>query len=201
MIEADKKREQIIDGAIKRFSHFGISKTTMADIAEDLSVSKPSLYYYFPDKKSLVVGVIEKVFEDYFEALKKNINIDDNLETTLFNSIDVRNRFFEKYYMLKISEGVPDLLWDEDVKGKLDALKGKEADLFEHIFGNAQLRGEIHENDMQHLAGLYLESLMGLTNMCVMLEHKKIMPEKELLESVARKQKSLSAIFARGLRC
>lgn len=52
MIVADKKREQIIEGAIKRFSHFGINKTTMNDIAEDLAVSKPSLYYYFPIKNT-----------------------------------------------------------------------------------------------------------------------------------------------------
>lgn len=201
MQEADKKREQIIEGAIKRFSHFGINKTTMNDIADDLSVSKPSLYYYFPDKKSLIVGVIEKVFRDYFEMLGKNLNDDDNLETVLFCSIDVRNSFFEKYFMLKISEGVPDLLWDDDVKESLHALKKIETDLFADIFKNAQLRGEIHENDMQHLASLYLESLMGLTNMCVMAEHKKIMPEKKMLKDVADKQKALSAIFARGLRC
>ncbi len=201
MAEADKKREQIIDGAIKRFSHFGINKTTMNDIADDLSVSKPSLYYYFPDKKSLIVGVIEKVFTDYFTKLRTNLRDDDNLETVLFGSIDVRNSFFEKYFMLKISEGVPDLLWDDDVKDSLDALKKIETDLFAGIFTNAQLKGEIHENDMQHLASLYLESLMGLTNMCIMAGHKKIMPEKKMLQDVADKQKALSAIFARGLKC
>lgn len=201
MAEADKKREQIIEGAIKRFSHFGINKTTMNDIADDLSVSKPSLYYYFPDKKSLIVGVIEKVFNDYFEMLHKNLSEEDNLETTLFNSIDVRNMFFEKYFMLKISEGVPDLLWDDDVKESLDLLRQKEIELFTGIFENARLRGEIHENDMEHLASLYLESLMGLTNMCIMAEHKKIMPEKKMLKGVADKQKALSAIFAKGLSC
>ncbi|MGY3053974.1 AcrR family transcriptional regulator [Pedobacter sp. UYEF25] len=201
MAEADKKKEQIIEGAIKRFSHFGINKTTMNDIADDLSVSKPSLYYYFPDKKSLIIGVIQKVFKDYFAMLRKNINEEDTLESALFGSIDVRNCFFEKYFMLKISEGVPDLLWDDDVKESLDALKKKECDLFEGIFKNAQLKGEIHENNMQQLASLYLESLMGLTNMCVMAEHKKIMPEKKMLKDVADKQKALSAIFARGLKC
>ncbi len=44
MAETDKKRDVIIEGAIKRFIHYGINKTTMNEIAEDLSVSKPSLY-------------------------------------------------------------------------------------------------------------------------------------------------------------
>ncbi len=67
----DKKKEQIIEGAIKRFTHYGISKTTMNEIAEDLSVSKPSLYYYFPDKGSLVLGVISKIFSDYFDSTRE----------------------------------------------------------------------------------------------------------------------------------
>ena len=105
MIVADKKREQIIEGAIKRFSHFGIGKTTMNDIAEDLSVSKPSLYYYFPDKKSLIVGVIEKVFTDYFDLLKKKYNPDDTVENILFQTIEIRNSFFMKYLCCAFRKG------------------------------------------------------------------------------------------------
>ena len=128
MIVADKKREQIIDGAIKRFTHFGINKTTMNDIAEDLSVSKPSLYYYFPDKKHLILGVIERVFTDFYETLTKKLNLELPLETILFNSIDIRNTFFQKYYMLRIAEGIPDLLNDEIIKTKLSSLKDLEKD-------------------------------------------------------------------------
>ena len=61
MTESDRKRGLILDGAIKRFSHFGINKTTMAEIAEDLSVTKPALYYYFPDKQSIIVAVADKI--------------------------------------------------------------------------------------------------------------------------------------------
>lgn len=45
----DLKREAIIEAAIKRFAHFGVGKTTMTEIGNDLSLSKASLYYYFPD--------------------------------------------------------------------------------------------------------------------------------------------------------
>ncbi|MGI8637960.1 MAG: TetR/AcrR family transcriptional regulator, partial [Segetibacter sp.] len=41
----DKKRDVIIQAAQKRFSHFGVDKTTMNEIADDLSISKASLYY------------------------------------------------------------------------------------------------------------------------------------------------------------
>ena len=59
MDSQDKKRQLIIDSAIKRFAHFGLSKTTMTEIASDLSMSKALLYYYFPDKISLYSAVLE----------------------------------------------------------------------------------------------------------------------------------------------
>ncbi|RYZ16531.1 MAG: TetR family transcriptional regulator, partial [Chitinophagaceae bacterium] len=35
----DQKRESILEAAIRRFAHFGVSKTTMNEIAADLSIS------------------------------------------------------------------------------------------------------------------------------------------------------------------
>jgi AcrR family transcriptional regulator len=49
----ETKKTQILDAAYKRFSHYGYSKTTMKEIASDLSMSKALLYYYFPDKSQL----------------------------------------------------------------------------------------------------------------------------------------------------
>lgn len=199
MIVADKKREQIIEGAIKRFSHFGIGKTTMNDIAEDLSVSKPSLYYYFPDKKSLIVGVIEKVFTDYFDLLKKKYNPDDTVENILFQTIEIRNSFFMKYFMLRISEGLPDIFNDDAMKKKLTALKDSEKVFYAEIFERAQQKGEIKHENMAHIAELYLESLMGLTNMCIMELGKDLLPDKKTVNRMTQKQKDLSSIFTRGL--
>jgi len=201
MIVADKKREQIIEGAIKRFSHFGIGKTTMNDIAEDLSVSKPSLYYYFPDKKSLIVGVIEKVFTEYFDLLKKKYNPDAPLETVLFQTIDIRNSFFMKYFMLRISEGMPDIFSDGAMKEKLTELKNSEKAFYAAIFERAQAKGEIKHENMTHVAELYLESLLGLTNMCIMELGKDLLPDKKAVNRMTQKQKDLSTIFSKGLQC
>jgi len=201
MIVADKKREQIIDGAIKRFIHFGIGKTTMNDIAEDLSVSKPSLYYYFPDKKHLIIGVIERVFNDFFDLIKKKHNPDQPLEDILFNTIDVRNTFFQKYYMLRITEGIPDLLNDETIKEKLQSLKKTEKVFFAEIFTLAKEKGEINHEDTYHVAELYLESLMGLCTMCIMETGKDLFPDKKVFNKMTLKQKSLTNIFVKGLRC
>lgn len=200
MLEADKKREQIIDGAIKRFSHFGINKTTMNDIAEDLSVSKPSLYYYFPDKKSLIIGVIERVFDEYFDSIRKKYNPKVTLEETINQTIDARISFFTKYFMLRIAEGLHNLYSDDEMKNKLTEIKGTEREIYKEIFEQAELKGEIKHSDMGHVADLYIESLLGLTNMCLLEIGKELVPDKKTINRMKQKQRDLSAIFIKGLQ-
>ena len=46
----DQKREHILDVAENLFFKRGFAGTTIADIVEQLGVTKPYLYYYFPGK-------------------------------------------------------------------------------------------------------------------------------------------------------
>jgi len=66
----DEMREKILEAALKRFMHYGASKTTMNEIADDLRCSKASLYYYFSDKKALHNAVLMKIGETFFEGRK-----------------------------------------------------------------------------------------------------------------------------------
>lgn len=49
----DQKRERILDVARELFFRQGFAGTTMADIVEQLGVTKPFVYYYFPSKNDL----------------------------------------------------------------------------------------------------------------------------------------------------
>jgi len=201
MAETDKKRESIIDGAIKRFTHFGINKTTMNEIADDLSVSKPSLYYYFPDKGSLVLGVIERIFTDYFEALKKAYDSNHPLEINLHNFIEIRHHFFQKYYMLHLSGGSPDAsLNTDEVRNFVYTMKREDLKFHAEIFRKAVDKGEIQVEDMDKVPELYMASLSGITSLCLMQGNKELFPSKKELKDMIEKQIGLSKIFIKGLR-
>src|SRR5262249_10860338 len=43
-------RQKIVEAARKRFTHYGYSKTTMAEVASDCNMSSGNLYRYFPGK-------------------------------------------------------------------------------------------------------------------------------------------------------
>ena len=96
------KQDQIVESAIRRFSHFGIAKTTLLEIAEDMSVSKQALSYYFPDKQSLVNAVIQRLIMDYSESLKTEIEQSPTVEEALLKLTEVKGIFFEKYFMMAI---------------------------------------------------------------------------------------------------
>lgn len=202
MSETDKKRELIIEGAIKRFMHFGINKTTMNEIAEDLSVSKPSLYYYFPDKTSLILGVVERIFNDYFDVLNKDLKSDLGLQATLLNVIDIKHKFFLRYYMLHLSYGNPDpSLSSVELKTYLEKMLDKNHKFHESIFEKAMEQGEIAvQKEIKKIAELYLSTQSGLTSLCIMHGNKELFPGKKELKLMKEKQISLSKIFIKGLQ-
>jgi len=49
-------RAMIIEAAVRRFSHYGFSKTTMAEIAADCDMSVGNLYRFFKNKADIAVA-------------------------------------------------------------------------------------------------------------------------------------------------
>ena len=94
-VEVNVKQEQIVEAAIRRFSHFGIAKTTLTEVADDLAVTKQVLSYYFPDKQSLVNAVIEKLAIEYGNRLKSEMEKSGSVEEALLKLTEVKGIFFE----------------------------------------------------------------------------------------------------------
>jgi AcrR family transcriptional regulator len=194
---ADKKREQILEKALTRFAHFGFNKTTMNEIAEDLSISKPSLYYYFPDKISLAVAVAGKILDEFFQRL--NV-IKENAGTTrdaLFALIESRKEYFEKYYMLHLTESTTDLnINNESFRNLMSESREKEKNSIQEVFTKDE---SLHKFPSEPIADLYLDSIMGLGMFLMAKQTKQLIPESKGLEEVISKQKALTEIFLDGL--
>src|SRR5580704_9120779 len=92
----DVKKEKILEAAHHRFLHYGYSKTTMNEIAGDLSMSKALLYYYFPDKSQLYVAVMRKVADEYIGILKSKANTFSDLKEAFVFQINTQHDFIVK---------------------------------------------------------------------------------------------------------
>lgn len=65
------KRDALLREAVNAFNQRGFHGTSMEDIGKSLGVTKASLYYYFPNKQSLLAAAFEHVLEVAFESLEK----------------------------------------------------------------------------------------------------------------------------------
>jgi len=64
-------REQIVEAAKKRFSHFGYAKTTMAEVATDCSMSPGNLYRFFPGKLDIAEAIATEDYSKRLGVLRK----------------------------------------------------------------------------------------------------------------------------------
>src|SRR6185436_20347883 len=64
---SEKSRTQILDSALKLFSHKGYGATSVRDIAEEAELSKGNVYHHFPDKEAIFRALIDR----YFEAMSR----------------------------------------------------------------------------------------------------------------------------------
>jgi AcrR family transcriptional regulator len=59
---SEKSRQQILDSALKLFSHRGYGATSVRDIAEDAGLSKGNVYHHFPDKETIFRALLDRYF-------------------------------------------------------------------------------------------------------------------------------------------
>src|SRR3982750_3995477 len=95
--QQDVKKEKILEAAYERFLHYGYSKTTMNEIAGDLSMSKALLYYYFPDKSELYMAVMRKLANDYLKVLEDQ-SVINNLRDAFLFQVNTHHDFIVKNY-------------------------------------------------------------------------------------------------------
>jgi AcrR family transcriptional regulator len=92
------RKIQIIKAADKRFARHGFHKTSMDEIARDIRIGKPTLYYYFESKDALYLEVIRWEFENFLEGLNQifsdeELPITKRLENYFLRKDAVRNDF------------------------------------------------------------------------------------------------------------
>jgi TetR/AcrR family transcriptional regulator len=199
MENQDKKRELIIEAALKRFAHFGLAKTTMTEIASDLSLSKALLYYYFPDKISLYTAVLENIINEINTDLAKELVSIKDSKKALVYFLDKRHEYIQKYYNILdyIRVSGPDL--PESISKIL--MKAKEIEI-ELITAAIQIgidKKELQVSDAREAASLLMDAFMGMRYLVFSNKQPFQLP-KEHFESLLDRQKKLGLIFLDGLR-
>ena len=194
----EEKITGILLAAQKRFGIYGYGKTTMSEIAEELGLSKASLYYYFPDKDSLFRAVFEKEKQEFIDDLHEIISKSDDAIQLLYEFIALRNNNFRLFVNLTRASF-------EDFKGIKNVIKdlwlvflAKEKDEIRLILTKGVEKGDLDISDISEAASLLVDSLRGITH--IYMHHRNVLEiAEDDFSLLDRKIKLFMKIFIKGI--
>jgi len=76
-------REAIYAAALACFERHGVRGITMDDVAREADVSRPTIYYYFPDVDALVLEVVVRQVRDIFRRIHDKVRPEAGLSAIL----------------------------------------------------------------------------------------------------------------------
>ncbi len=199
MENQDKKKILIINAALKRIAHYGLAKTTMTDIAKDISFSKALLYYYFPDKLSLYVSVIEhlmhSISKDLIKAVKKTTSATEGVMILL----QKRQGYIQKYYNLLEPSKMSYTELPEDLNDKFQRAKAFELKILTELLVRGTENGEFEPQDNQLITEIFIEALSGI-HFNILNKERRFFPDKGQFKEIFTKEKRFAEVFLRGLK-
>ncbi len=71
------KRLLILDAASRVVLDKGASALTLESVAEQAGISKGGLLYHFPNKESLIAGMIERLIAEFDDSLERELSKND----------------------------------------------------------------------------------------------------------------------------
>ncbi|WP_316791225.1 TetR/AcrR family transcriptional regulator [Pedobacter frigoris] len=199
MENQDKKRILIIEAALKRFAHYGLAKTTMTEIAKDITFSKALLYYYFPDKLSLYVSAVEHLMHMMSRELVKSIDKTKTSTEGILKLLQKRQAYIQKYYNLFESNQIIGNELPEDLYEKFQRAKTFEAIIISSLFTRGVASGELVIEDPKLATDIFIEALSGI-HFNILSKGKLMFPGKEQFKQIFTKEKMFADIYMAGLQ-
>lgn len=198
MENQDKKRNLIINAALLRFAHYGLAKTTMTDIAKDISFSKALLYYYFPDKLSLYVSVIEHLMHTISKDILKSIEKTNTCTEGVLMVLQKRQGYIQKYYNLMEFNKLIGPELPEDLYEKFSRARAFELKIIASLLRRGVEKGEFQIDNINLATEVLVEALGGI-HFNILNRHKNICPSQDQFKQIFIKEKFLAKIFLSGL--
>jgi AcrR family transcriptional regulator len=197
--ERHNKLQSIIEAAQKRFGVYGVEKTSMREIAGDLRLSKASLYYYFPDKESLYVAVLEKEQGEFIERISENIRTIQDPESLLREYALVRLSHFR--YLLNLSRLRLEAYSEMKplFRKTIQVFREREKEIIMKIFDEGLIKGIFSIKEPDQTASLFLDLLKGI-RLSVVTDQKTMIIDQEEYERLAKNTLMFTDIFVRGLK-
>ena len=195
----DKKRDAIIEAAIKRFAHFGVAKTTMTEIGNDLSLSKASLYYYFPDKLNLYAAVLKNIIEENRTKDDELLNRQSDPKQAFITFLEIRTNFIIKYYnILEYLKTYSPPNIPPELEVLFTYLKERQLARIISVMKKGKEKGVFKIENISKTAELYFDFLEGF-RFASLSSSGNFFPDKKQFQALLKREKEFTEVFSKGL--
>jgi TetR/AcrR family transcriptional regulator len=189
----------IIEASQKRFGQYGAENTSMQEIADDLSISKAALYYYFPDKESLYRAVLEKEQVEFIHLITERLQSIDDPDVFLLEYVTTRLSYFRTLMNLSrlrldVLQSIKPVFRDVHV-----LFREKEKAIIKNILDKGKENGRYYINDTEQTAYLFLDILKGL-RLTVFKDKEMMVIDNEEYNILLKRIIAFTNIFISGLK-
>lgn len=161
-------RELIIEKALCVFADKGYEGASLAIIADEVGIKKPSLYNHFKGKKELFISVFDRVIVDYTFFMKKSFSnapgesAKEILRNLLFEICDYYVQNQHESAMWKRALLFPNAEWEREIKNSFYESEEQTNAMIYDAFERGIAAGEVRKTDVPELVQAYCCLLDGL---------------------------------------
>lgn len=181
---AETSRAEIVAAAEHRFAEFGYDGTRLEDVASDVGLGRSGVLYHFPDKHQLYRAVLDDLFGDEVERIRRALAGSGTLPERVERAIDVAIDFLierpaaARIALREASASEPAL------RAEIRRQSAAVFDLLGLIFEEGEQSGELNPVDtdpyffMSAVAGTLIFYLAALPTFFERLPFDPIAPEQ-----------------------
>ena len=158
----EKKKQAIIQAALRLFKEKGFKDTSIKSIAEAAEVSPVSIYNYFGSKDNLVALCVNDLFEEITQQAEDILNSDLDFKTKLDHAFALCQEKMSQ----QISDYFQDKLVEDSVFSTLltKAITAKKRDIYRAYIKVGKEEGLIAEDLSTELILNVMDALNGMGN-------------------------------------
>jgi len=177
-VDKVEKKSKILSVAQGLFARFGLTKTTIEDIARKAHMGKSSIYYYFANKEAIFKEVVEKegkiLKEKLIEAVSAQATPQDKIRSYIITRMTAI-KDLANYYSALREEYLKHFSFIEKARHSYDAF---EITMISAILSEGQTKGLFDIQDITLAAETIVAAMKGLEYQWSMEGSKEEIAEK-----------------------
>lgn len=158
--EAERTRQQILQGAKELFIRRGYNATSMEDIRMHAGVSKGSIYYHFKSKQQLLLAIFEQRTIEWIDGWRQRVKPGMTPVEKLYALADYWHDDYGDPFLKVVDEFVTSHGGEPGAFEKMLELVQMQYPVIQEIMDEGIASGEFRRDNPSDLAYIYA-SLMG----------------------------------------